>query len=594
MTLLSPFALIGLGSLPVLLWLWRLAGTQRQIRIPSLVPFEHLLRRAPRRRTRLVVNTLFWLQLAALLLLALALARPVIMQRRPKTVLAVLDTSASMGAKSRGPSRFEQAMRQLQRRISRKAPQDQWFIVATAPVAAVTPEPSDDAGPLRQAVERVRVAEMAGNMATAVQIGQALLGNTADELLIVTDEAPPAHLPPRVEVLTIGEPLANVAIVGLESQRPLCGVVSAQVIVTVENFSNAASQVRLSVRHDGRPLAESVSHRLAPRERSSVSLDVPEAFEGWLEVRLEAPEDALAADNRAQLLVRSSATLPVAVVSEHPAFRRVIGDWLSACEALAWSEGPLADAHAPHLIVTDEEAAAGGAATGILRLLPSMTSQGIALSHWVVAGDHAIGAYLPSVEPVAASLPVGLKTAPAGEPVLWGLVKGRRVPIVLASEEEGRRTVSFFIDPVASPSSVPVLVTFFNSLRWLMGWADMTRSGEPIVFASLEPGAIAVHRPDGTVERLSHPGGMFRYDATTRAGRYRILHSGREEIRAVNFLDPLESNLLERPSTWRPLPAARAATREEPRSQRPLTNFLIAIILGVLMAEWWLYITKPR
>jgi len=212
----------------------------------------------------------------------------------------------------------------------------------------------------------------------------------------------------------------------------------------------------------------------------------------------------------------------------------------------------------------------------------------------VVAGDHAIGAYLPSVEPVVASLPAALKTVPAGEPVLWGLVKGRRVPIVLAGEDAGRRTVSFSIDPVASPSSIPVLVTFFNSLRWLMGQTDMVRTGEPIIFASLEPGIVTVHRPDGTIERLSHVGGTFRYDMATDAGRYRFLHGRREEIRAVNFLDPLESNLLERTSTWRPVSSTQAESHEEPRSRRPLTNPLIALILGLLMAEWWLYCRKKH
>ena len=606
MAFLAPWAIVWLGSVPVLLWLWRLAATRRQIPIPSLVPFEHLLRRPPRRRTRLVVNTLFWLQLAALILLVLALVQPVIVQPRPKTILAVLDTSASMAGRLRGPSRFELAKRQLARRIARKAPRDQYFIVSTAPVMAVTPEPVSESARLGQAVDAVRVGEMTGNVATAVQIGRALLGGRVDHILVVTDEARPSNVPDGVEFVTVGEPLANAAIVGLESQRPLCGIVSAHLMVTVENFSAAACRIQLTVRQDGRPLADPVSKELAPRERSSIPLAIPETFEGWLEVVLEAPEDALAVDNRAQILIRSSATLPVAVVSEHPPFRRVIGEWLSACEALAWTpppigrpEGPIFASGEPtgggaaaHVVVTDAETVADQTAVGVLQMLSPTASQGIVLSHWVVAGDHAIGAYLPSVEPVAASLPDVLQTTPAGEPVLWGLVKGRRVPIVLAGEDAGRRMVSFSIDPVASPSSVPVLVTFFNSLRWLMGQADMVRTGEPIVLASLEPGPVTVHRPDGRVARLSHAGGAFRYDDTTAAGRYRVLHDRREQMRAVNFLDPLESNLLERSSTWRPMVFRPAPSDDTQRSRRPLTNLLMTIILGLLIAEWWLYCRK--
>ena len=594
MTLLSPFALIWLASVPVLLWLWRLAATHRQTHIPSLVPFEHLLKRPPRRRTRLFVNTLFWLQLAALILLALALAQPVLVQRRPKTILAVVDTSASMSARLRGPSSFERAKRLLRARVARKAARDYFFIVSTAPVNALTPQPTNDAAQLGQVVEALRVSEMTGNVATAIQIGRALLGERVDEVLVVTDESRPATLPVGVEVLTVGEPLPNVAIVGLESQQPLCHVVSAHLVAMVENFSNEPSRVQLTVHQGTRRLADPVSADLKPHERASIPLAVPETFEGWVEVVLETPQDALAVDNRARLLIRQASALPVAVVSEQPSFRQLIGEWLNACEGLVWTQGPPADPAMPHLVVTDGESIADPQAVGVLQLLSSTASQGVVLAHWVVAGDHAIGSYLPAVEPVVASLQRALETAPSGEPVMWGLVKGRQAPIVLAGEEEGRRMVSFFVDPVASPTSVSLLVTFFNSLRWLMGQTDVVRTGEPILLPSLEPGLVTVHRPDGVVERIAHAGGTFRYDATTRAGSYRILHGRAEEIRAVNFLDPLESNVLDRPSTWRPGPTSAAPTRDAQRSHLPLTNILIALIVGLLAAEWWLYIAKKR
>jgi len=389
-------------------------------------------------------------------------------------------------------------------------------------------------------------------------------------------------------------PLTNTAIVGLESQRPLCGIATAHLMVTAEHSSDAPSRAQLSVRQDGRQLAEPAPADLAPHERASVPIDLPETFQGWLDVVLEAPRDALAVDNHARILIRSSSTLPVVIASERPAFRRVIGEWLSACEGLAWTESPAGDAASPHLVVTDEEAVADHQAAGVLRMLNPAASQEVVFAHWVVAADHAISSYLPPVEPVVASLPLALETVPAGDPVLWGLIKGRRVPIVLAGEDAGHRMVSFFIDPVASPTSTPVLVTFFNSLRWLMGQTDMVRTGEPILLDALEPGPVTVRRPDGMVERVPHAGGLFRYDATTSAGRYQFLHGHGEEVRAVNFLDPLESNLLDRASTWRPMPPRQVSSGEERRSRVPLSNMLMMMLLGLLMAEWWLYTAKKR
>ena len=85
MSLLSPLGLLWLASIPLLLWLWRLASSHRKIRVASLAPFEHLIRRTSRRRTRLVINALFWLQLLALILLALALAAPILYRQRAQT-----------------------------------------------------------------------------------------------------------------------------------------------------------------------------------------------------------------------------------------------------------------------------------------------------------------------------------------------------------------------------------------------------------------------------------------------------------------------------------------------------------------------------
>ena len=142
MSFLAPWALLWLGSVPVLIWLWRLNATRRQTRISSLIPFEHLLRRPSRRRRRLVVNALFWLQLAALAGLALALAQPMLVRSRARTVLVILDTSASMGAERRGLQVFEEAKRTLLARIARASPGDRFFVVTTC-LLYTSPSPRD-------------------------------------------------------------------------------------------------------------------------------------------------------------------------------------------------------------------------------------------------------------------------------------------------------------------------------------------------------------------------------------------------------------------------------------------------------------------
>jgi len=139
-----------------------------------------------------------------------------------------------------------------------------------------------------------------------------------------------------------------------------------------------------------------------------------------------------------------------------------------------------------------------------------------------------------------------------------------------------------------SPASTPLLVVFFNSLRWLIGQADVAGTGEDLSVPLVEAGAVTVRRPDGTTERFLHPGGTFRYHETTAAGLYRISHGTQDVVRAVNFLDPLESNLLEAPSTWRPLLDRLPAAADTPNTRIPLFRLLGWIILLLLVVEWWL------
>jgi len=591
MSLLSPLALIWFASIPVLLWLWRLAATQRQTRISSLVPFLQLLRRPPRRRTHLVVNLLFWLQLAALALLALALAQPVIFQRWSKTILVVMDTSASMAARSRGQTAFERARSRLRARLARKAPGDRYFIMANAPVAAAMTQPSADPAQIARAIDALQLSDLSGNLATTAGIGRGLLGSRVDATVFVTDEPAPRTSAEGVEFLTVGEPLPNIAIVGLDAQGSLCGEAASRVVMTVQNYSTEAVRVGITAAQNGRQIARAEA-ALAAHQRTSVLLPIAPDIHGRLVVSLTAPHDALDVDNQAVVNMATSATIPVAVVSDDPVFRRVIGGWLSACQGLVWSEGAPAVTARPSLLVTDREVRTSPSVMGMIRFLHAASPSAVTLAHWMVAEEHPVGSFLSPVETVAASAALPTGAGWSGEPIVWGLVKGQRVPMISAGMEEGRRTVSMFIDPTASPASTPLLVVFFNSLRWLMAQADVVRTGEPLLIPGWGPGQVAVRRPDGLTEHLAHAGGVFRYDATTRAGVYQLVHGTQDVTQAVNFLDPLESNLLERASTWQPAEPRTAPASSAARTPVPLTNPLLVIVLVILMIEWLAYRAK--
>lgn len=603
MSFLSPWALLGLLSVPVLLWLWRLSATRRHVHVPSLIPFEHLLRRQPRRRRHLVVNGLFWLQLAALAGLALALAQPVLFQRRASTTLVILDTSASMAARWKGSNAFEHARRALLERVERKGLADQLFLMTTAPAAPVLPSPTNDAGALRRAVHAIQVTHLGGNLSTAAHIGRSLLRAAPDETWVVTDEpAPAGQLPDNVRWLRVGGPAPNVAIVGLDAQGSLCTPADARIVVTVQNFSNEPTQVTVTATKQSDQVA-SAGVDVAARARTALPLALPLEAAGELEVTLDAQGDALDVDNHAWLDLHQSASLPIVVHARRSSLTEVVSAWLGACQALRWQTGDPTP-HSPYLLITDDEEEQPAVAAAIMRFSPPPSQEPVPV-HWVVSADHPIGSYLAPVEVVAAPVNLSAGLALSGTPVVSGLIRGRRAPLVVADERDGRRLVWMLFDPSGHRDSTPIILTFFNSLRWLMGHAQTALAGEPLTVAGLKPGTVEVQRPDGSMDMVDAEGDLISYQATTFAGRYRFRGSrgSSEAAVAVNFFNPLESNLIDRSSTWRAVQApgiltGTASPKPVAHERRgggplyPLASLVMMVLLCLLVIEWRLYSAK--
>lgn len=537
-------------------------------------------------RTRLIVNILFWLQLAALSFAALAMAAPVVWQNRSKNILVVLDTSASLGAKQGGVPVFDRTRSELMRRLRRKKAGDQVFIVASAPVAAPMEGPRQKLYEISRVLQELSVSHLAGDLSTAAHIGQALMGGVVDSVIVVTDEPAPPEPPEGVEFISFHEPMNNLAIVGVSARGGFCSEAASRLLVTVQSFSEEDVTATVSA-YQGRSEIALSEISLESGLRAQITLTLPEAVEGWVHVRLQGGQDALGADNEVAVFVRTHETLPVGVLSEDAVFRKLMGRWLGACQGLTWQEGP-PSTEGLWLAVTDETNLELQGLAGILqwRRPPQASAR---LGYWVVDSDHPVGSYLDTVEIVAASLYDSAIVDLGHEPVVWGLRDGERRPLVLAGEKSGQRVLTVLMDPTASPNSSSLLTLFFNGLRWLMQPSDAIRTGEPLVFSSLPAGTVTVQRPDGSKERIQHEGGPFTYGGTTIAGTYKITAGKNTLTRLVNFLDPLESDLRQRRSTWRQVRQPPLASEESRRTERPLASLLTMLVLGLLLFEWWLY-----
>lgn len=628
MNFLSPWALLWLGSLPVLVWLWRFAATKRQTKVASLIPFESLLRRPPTRRSRPPLSLLFWLQALVCALAAWALAEPVVVGRTTHTTLIVLDTSASMGAVRRGTSALDQVKRRVTSYLAGKPPTERVCLVTSAPVQVLTPAPLTDAGELAALLDPVRGSDMAGQLSVAAKVGEAVLGGPPDALLVLTDEPSPSAasaLPGSVSFRSVGAPAPNAAIVGLESDEPLCRpappgsplsgagsagsgglapvsddasqAATATVRVTVQNFASQPQPITVDVTRERRRVARR-RVTVGAGERMLVTLPLADAAPGRYEVQLSAPHDALAVDNRATVSLEAAGERRVQVASRDPDFIRTVGRWLDACPRLSWEavdpEAAQQDrAAADALLITDDAPTAGRAAGSSLLLPPAAPNVPRRLVYWVANPAHVLSRYLDGAQPVAMTLGPASAAGPlSGVPVVWGIAEGERVPLLSASEEQGRRLVTLRVDPRSSPDEVPVIVAFFNSVQWLARAAESSTTGAPLLVGPLPSGDVRVERPDGRTILAQHAGGVLRYDQTDRAGVYRFHHASGVAERTVNFLDPVESNTFSVGSTWdAPSAAPRPAAARVPVRQ-PLAAWLIIAMLIALVVEWICYVAR--
>ena len=263
MTFLTPAFLFGALAVAVPIVLHFL----RRERLPR-VPFSDLrLLRGARleqtRRQRLRELLLLALRVAALLLLALAFARPFVPEPTapggPATVVLV-DTSFSVSA----PGQAAEA-RALARAAVEAAPAEHLVgVVAFDDVARVVAPLAGGRGPAHAAVDGLSPRPRGTRYREGMAAASALIGDRPGRVVVVTDlqaggwEDGDGGLSPHIEVETrrVAAPAGNLAVVGLDREP-------SQTAVRLRRWGGLDGDTRLTIAVDGVLLDDSV-HRVGP------------------------------------------------------------------------------------------------------------------------------------------------------------------------------------------------------------------------------------------------------------------------------------------------------------------------------------------
>jgi hypothetical protein len=561
----NPLGLLALMALPAILGLHVFRRRFRP-HVVSAVFLWHARERTPlsgRRRERLRDSPSLWLELAAALALAMALAGPrACGGGEARHLVVVLDASASMAARVDGASARERAVALVGERIDALPARSRVTLVASGRRPTVLAGPAAFPAEARARLRTFDPRAPRHELAPAIALGLELAGGAA--LLVVTDGFEPEDFPPEVELVALGRPVDNVAFTHVarvrerEAHGGTDGVTRERVYLTVASYARAPVDTSLELASGGSVL-ETRALTLQPGERRHIAFDLPPDAP-VLEARL-AP-DALAIDDQAWLAPVPPRTLALAAELA-PETARALG--LSRAGAASDAPGierwlalvpdsvDAGSAAAAHLAIAERPV--GGVQTWCLVLTAPGAERKDLIGPFLIEKRHPLVEGL-TLEGSVWSMDPGL--ALGGVPLVSA---GNAV--LLAEERTGERALwTANLDPARSTMQRspdwPILLANLAELRRaeLPGPARTNlRLGEALVFrpaAELrETGAelagtereYVLTGPAGAERSLAARATLY-VDGLEQPGLHRLSCDGRvlAEL-AVSFVDAAESDL---------------------------------------------------
>jgi hypothetical protein len=619
------------GAVPIVLF-YILKIQRRRQRVPSTLLWSaaqrDLLAKQPFRR--LVAELPLILQLLALAVLALALARPATRGSgiTGDHIAIVIDTSASMGARSRGMrgspapgTRMAEARAAALDVIAGLAPGADAIVIEAARDPRVVSPLERDARHLRAAVGSLAVRDVEGDLAPAVALAadriRALSGKR--RVVVITDGAPARDAPLvasglDTQVVMVGDAEENAAIVRVDVRAgvdPATRRDQVQAFVMLRNYADKPRDafVTLTVEGSAEPTA---SRRvlLAAGEKMPVVLTFePSAVEqgNGLVVQL-APGDALAIDDVAFGRVPAGRRMPVTLASgatyswvaralEADAeldLQRVTVAELGTVnvdpDALVIVEGACPRSPPGHdvLIVAPPTGACMGVDVGAPIEQPQLTS-------WETGDPRFRFLTLDGVH-------VARSARLASDGIAAGLVRAGDTTLIADASVPGRTVTILGFDP--GESDWPLKASFVLFVRNVLEIARLhrdqgavapVRTGEPL--RVVVPGFVRTIRVDGP--------GMPEHDVTAKAGFAIVPAVERAGFYHVRWTEPhvggalVAANLAsERESDIRPRPViidsgaglATSTTGGRVADAHNEYNSWLALVAALIIAfdAWWL------
>jgi hypothetical protein len=613
--LLNPNNFVYGLSLALLVLIYLRSRSRPTIEVSSLMLFDEAP--APVASVRHVrIDPLFWLEMATLTALTLAIAGLYVM-RAPspghgRSHALVFDLGAGMSAREGSGTRLDQARTQAMQIIDQAPVGDEFSVIAYALEAQVQHPQTANLTDLRKAIGDP--VPMAVPARTAALRAALIRARGASEIDLFADRPPaPAILADagstaRVNFHLVGSDDGNLAIVSLDPGIP--GSTRGRVVI--RNFSSKPHPAELAIDLDG----NEQSHQtlmLAPREQV-VAFFKPLKTAGLVHARI-LTSDAIDADNSRYAYAPSDRAARVLVLSPDAAVRDDMARVLLAVNAnfqietadpgrfVTPANASGADAKPLDLVVMHDCYVPAVKAESTLLIYPPQAAKnaqyaaaiGISVTGTLASADirgDAMGES-PAVESMAlgatrvVAIPewmdlLATATGPAHSSIpLAASGRAANGPVgILAFDVRDHLLLA--------PDHLDALVLTVDLVKQLTAPRDTMIVSTGADVSVPATGTARVTEPDASVRTVTaDKWGRVRI-RPLQAGRYTV-ESGRQTTQVLaNYYDAAESDLSTKPQAEASAPVERAATAsnaQPARQVQPLVFILIALALLALTIE---------
>jgi hypothetical protein len=605
----------GAGAAVVVLYLLKLR--RRRVAVPFVKLWETVL--AEKQTTRLLSQLKRWLSLlvalAVVALLAFALGDPRYAGATEdgRTLVALVDASASMQATDVEPSRFEEAKREVRDLIDGMGPADRMLIAqmdaSTRPVSPL----SDDRRVLRNALTRVEATDMEASGRTGLRLAlDVLRGEPNAEVVLLTDGGigPVEALEQRLEQagvrlswVRLGDSKQNVGISAFSVRRYPLDKSQSEVLVELWNPSEQSRKVELKLLGDGAPV-DVQQLEVGPGQRSRRFFQNISGVDTTLEAQIrpvDGKPDVLDVDDQAYARLPQRRRARVLAVTSGNLYLQaalLLDEYLDVTE-IGPEQYPAEGRY--DVVIFDDWIPPKLPETPALYIHPDPPEgkrgpfevRGTAERPFfdTIDRDHPLVRWtaLRDVN-VAKALEVKLQK---GDDVVAG---DQGVPLIVTGTRDGVPIVGLTFDVRKSdlPLRVAWPVFLLNTIDWFAeeeqdGYLSSYRTGETWhIPVSSDAKQARIETPDGTRREVPVVEGRAVYSGS-ETGLYKLETAGQQRVFAANLGPVQESKVA--PVEQLELAGTKAASVTEGRAglRREVWLYLVVAVLAILMLEWLSY-----